>query len=112
MVYMGGRTAALLAGRLIAEGMPPATPAVVVENATRHDERIERTTLAGLTARPILAAGPVMLTIGRVFAQSHEDRVVTCSNDSKPVRIIVGDGGHPGMRMSTGTASATRPTTA
>jgi len=68
VVYMGGRTAALLAGRLIAEGLPRTTPAVVIENATRHDERIERTTLAGLTARPLAAAGPVVLTIGRVFA--------------------------------------------
>ena len=71
VVYMGGRTAALLAGRLIAEGLPPTTPAVVIENATRHDERIERTTLAGLAARPIAAAGPVILTIGRVFAHAE-----------------------------------------
>jgi uroporphyrin-III C-methyltransferase/precorrin-2 dehydrogenase/sirohydrochlorin ferrochelatase len=70
VVYMGGRTAQLIAGRLIAEGLPRSTPVVIVENATRRDERIQRTTLARLAAQPVAAAGPVILTIGRVFADA------------------------------------------
>jgi uroporphyrin-III C-methyltransferase/precorrin-2 dehydrogenase/sirohydrochlorin ferrochelatase len=74
IVYMGGRTAALIAKRLIAEGLPAATPAALIENATRPDERIESTTLAGLTARPTSRSGPLLLAIGRVFAQAEPMR--------------------------------------
>jgi uroporphyrin-III C-methyltransferase/precorrin-2 dehydrogenase/sirohydrochlorin ferrochelatase len=70
VVYMGGRTAPRIAGRLIAEGLPRSTPVVVIENATRRDERIQRTTLTRLVAQPIAATGPVILTIGQVFAQA------------------------------------------
>jgi uroporphyrin-III C-methyltransferase/precorrin-2 dehydrogenase/sirohydrochlorin ferrochelatase len=76
--YMGGRTAPLIAGRLIAAGLPGSTPVAIVENATRHDERIERTSLAGLTAHPIAAAGPVILAIGQVFAATWSVPARTC----------------------------------
>ena len=67
---MGGRTAQLIAGRLMAEGLPRSTPIVVIENATCRDERIQRTSLARLAAQPIAATGPVILTIGQVFAEA------------------------------------------
>ena len=76
--YMGGRTAPLIAGRLIAAGLPGSTPVAIVENATRHDERIKRTSLAGLTAHPIAAAGPVILAIGQVFAVARSIPARTC----------------------------------
>jgi uroporphyrin-III C-methyltransferase/precorrin-2 dehydrogenase/sirohydrochlorin ferrochelatase len=68
VVYMGGRTAPLVAGRLIAEGLSAATPVAVVENATRRDECVSTTTLAGLSARPVTIAGPAILMIGSVLA--------------------------------------------
>ncbi len=70
IVYMGGHTATLIAGRLMAEGLSGATPVALVENATRRDERVEATTLAGLMARPVATTGPVLLAVGRVFAEA------------------------------------------
>jgi uroporphyrin-III C-methyltransferase/precorrin-2 dehydrogenase/sirohydrochlorin ferrochelatase len=69
VVYMGGRTAPLIAERLMAEGLPASTPVVVAENATRRDERVEDTTLARLVAEPIEATGPVILAIGRILGE-------------------------------------------
>ena len=39
VVYMGARTCAALAERLLAHGIDPATPVIVVERATWPDER-------------------------------------------------------------------------
>lgn len=65
-VFMGRRTFARLAAALIAAGMDPATPVVVVEAASHPDERIVRSTLAeagaGLGADPrptLILYGPL-----------------------------------------------------
>jgi uroporphyrin-III C-methyltransferase / precorrin-2 dehydrogenase / sirohydrochlorin ferrochelatase len=68
VVYMGGRTAELIAGRLMANGLPEATPVALVENATRRDERIRTTTLARLGKQSACADGPVLIIIGRAVA--------------------------------------------
>jgi len=47
-VYMGLSTAPMIAARLILAGRSGATPVVVVENASRAEERRVLTTLAGL----------------------------------------------------------------
>lgn len=69
-VYMGNRTLPELSRRLIAEGMAPQTPAILIERASTPQERIIRGTIAGL---PALVAGetiegPVMLLIGAALA--------------------------------------------
>jgi uroporphyrin-III C-methyltransferase/precorrin-2 dehydrogenase/sirohydrochlorin ferrochelatase len=66
--YMASRTLPAVAARLIAAGMDAATPAVAVENASRHDERHRFGALGGLSAA--LAAegftGPTLVLIGEV----------------------------------------------
>ena len=68
VVYMGLTTAARIAGRLIAEGRAPATPVVVVENASLPGERRLSTTLAGLGEAVRGLDGPAVLIIGEVAA--------------------------------------------
>lgn len=77
IVYMGGRTAAQLAERLIAEGLTADTPVIVATSVSRAGGTHRRTTLAGLIAHNSGAegagfetsgdGGPVLLGIGRVF---------------------------------------------
>lgn len=48
VVYMGRRTFAGLAARLIEHGLPPQTPALLAEAVSTPDQRIERFTVASL----------------------------------------------------------------
>jgi uroporphyrin-III C-methyltransferase/precorrin-2 dehydrogenase/sirohydrochlorin ferrochelatase len=68
IVYMGGRTAASLAERLLTEGLAPATPVIVAEALTRPEESLFATTLAALADGIATPQGPVLLGIGRCFA--------------------------------------------
>jgi siroheme synthase len=58
----------------VAAGLDAATPAVAVERATRADERVIATTIAKLPARLAAEppAGPIVVLIGRVFAEYLE----------------------------------------
>lgn len=68
--YMGGRTASLIAEKLIGEGRPPETPAVIMSDVSRATERSWRGTLAtipeGITA--IGYDNPVLIAVGDVFS--------------------------------------------
>ena len=66
VVYMGVTTAALLAGRLIAAGREASTPVLIVENASRPDERRVLTRLAELPKAAAGLDGPALLVIGEV----------------------------------------------
>jgi uroporphyrin-III C-methyltransferase / precorrin-2 dehydrogenase / sirohydrochlorin ferrochelatase len=72
--YMGGRTAPLIAARLMASGLPPSTPAVVMTGVTRADERRWVGTLASLTTGPTLpiTASPTLIGIGQAFAAARQ----------------------------------------
>jgi uroporphyrin-III C-methyltransferase len=48
VVYMGKRTFPMLAARLIERGLPPDTPALLAESLGHDDEKLVRTTIAGL----------------------------------------------------------------
>jgi uroporphyrin-III C-methyltransferase len=50
-LYMGKRTFPALAARLIAQGMSPETPALLAESVGHADQRLVRTTIAGLAAQ-------------------------------------------------------------
>ncbi|APX25628.1 MAG: uroporphyrinogen-III C-methyltransferase [Rhodobacteraceae bacterium] len=50
-IFMGKRTFPGLAARLIAEGLPPETPAMLAESVSRPDQQISRHTVASLAAR-------------------------------------------------------------
>jgi len=67
-VYMGLSTAPMIAARLILAGRSGATPVVVVENASRAEERRVLTTLAGLPEAVRELDGPAILIIGEVAA--------------------------------------------
>lgn len=72
-IYMGVSAAGTIAARLIAAGLPGSTPAAVVENGTRPDEKILTGTLDALPA--LIAAhgvtGPALLLIGAAVARGR-----------------------------------------
>jgi len=74
IVYMPSKTLPDLARQAFAAGLDPATPAVAVVAATRADERVIAGTIADLPARlgAEAPAGPVVVMIGRVFAEYAE----------------------------------------
>lgn len=83
IVYMGGRTAPAIAGRLIAEGLSPATPVAAVSRVSRPDQSRWRGTLADLRTGllPEDMTAPVLIGIGRVFGSAdaalEQDRPLT-----------------------------------
>ncbi len=68
VIYMGVSTAAGISGRLIGAGRVGSTPALIVENASRADERRIVTTLAGLPLAAADIAGPALLIVGEAMA--------------------------------------------
>ncbi len=71
-IYMGVKTLELLAGRLLANGMDPSTPAHLVERATCPDERHIFGTIENLAAKVARAepSGPCVILIGEAFADA------------------------------------------
>ena len=68
VVYMGGRTSAALARRLMDEGLDPATPVVLGYDVGQAGQRLEALRLAGLAVEGAVQRGPaVVIGIGRVF---------------------------------------------
>jgi uroporphyrin-III C-methyltransferase/precorrin-2 dehydrogenase/sirohydrochlorin ferrochelatase len=72
-IYMSGHTLAGLARRLIAAGLPPDTPGLVVENASRPDERHVRGCVSELAGRLAAAqfCGPTLVLIGEAIAAAR-----------------------------------------
>jgi uroporphyrin-III C-methyltransferase len=68
VIYMGLSMAAPIAARLMAAGRAAATPALIVENASRTDERRIVTTLAGLAEAAGALSGPALLIVGEAMA--------------------------------------------
>ncbi len=66
-VYMGASMAGRISERLIGHGMSPGTPAAVIANGTRPDQRVETGSLAQLQALAArLPDAPLLLVIGEV----------------------------------------------
>ncbi len=68
---MGVSTAGLIAERLTAAGRAGSTPALIVENASRADERRILTTLAGLAVAAEGLKGPALLMVGEAMAMAE-----------------------------------------
>ena len=68
VIYMGLSMAAPIAARLMGVGRDGATPALIVENASRADERRITTTLAGLAEAASALSGPALLIVGEAMA--------------------------------------------
>lgn len=83
-VYMGRDQLGGVAGRLIAHGRHPKTPAIAVENAGYPGARAVAATLddLGPTLAPMNLSGPVVLIVGEVTAQA----AVTGAEDEFAVR--------------------------
>ena len=75
VIYMGVSTAAGISARLIGAGRQGSTPALIVENASRADERRILTTLAGLPAAAEGLVGPALLIVGEAMALASTDEV-------------------------------------
>ncbi len=71
VIYMGLASAEAIAEKLIADGLAPAIPVAVIENATRPAMRVLRSSLAGLT--DLIAShkvkSPAVIVIGEVAAE-------------------------------------------
>lgn len=76
VIYMGLSMAAPIAARLMAAGRAGSTPALIVENASRAQERRLVTTLAGLAEAAAALNGPALLIVGEAMslAQAGEGR--------------------------------------
>lgn len=72
VIYMGLATAAAITEKLIGDGLSPAMPVAVIENATRPTMRVLRGVLAGLDR--IVATeqvkSPALIIIGEVAARA------------------------------------------
>jgi len=77
VVYMGVSTAGLIAERLTAAGRAASTPALIVENASRADERRILTSLAGLAVAAEGLKGPALLMVGEAMAMADVSPVRT-----------------------------------
>ncbi|HZZ36891.1 MAG TPA: uroporphyrinogen-III C-methyltransferase [Caulobacteraceae bacterium] len=77
VIYMGLSTAPAIAARLIAAGRAGSTPALVVENASRADERRILTTLAGLGEAAAGLSGPALLIVGEAMALAEAQTPTT-----------------------------------
>ena len=71
VVYMGVSTAGLIAERLTGAGRATSTPALVVENASRPDERRILTTLGQLAVAAEGLKGPALLMVGEAMAMAQ-----------------------------------------
>ncbi len=71
VIYMGLSTAARIARRLTDAGRDGATPALIVENASRVDERRVVTTLSGLADAAAALDGPALLIVGEAMAMAR-----------------------------------------
>ena len=72
VIYMGLSQAAPIAARLMEAGRSGATPALIVENASRADERRIVTTLSGLAEAAARLSGPALLIVGEAMALATE----------------------------------------
>jgi uroporphyrin-III C-methyltransferase len=77
VLYMPGADYSEVSRRLLAAGQPEDLPCVIVSNATRPNQQVRHTTVAGLAAESKLPA-PALLIVGRVSAQDV-DRIATQS---------------------------------
>jgi uroporphyrin-III C-methyltransferase / precorrin-2 dehydrogenase / sirohydrochlorin ferrochelatase len=82
IVYMPGKTIRELAATAIASGLSPDTPTLAIAAATRPDEEIVRGTIADIAdrLRQAAPAGPLLVMIGRAFAEAQRSPAETESD--------------------------------
>jgi uroporphyrin-III C-methyltransferase len=77
VIYMGLASAEAIADKLIADGLSPAIPVAVIENATRPAMRVLRAPLAGLAALVARnkVKSPAVIVIGEVAAEPETNQL-------------------------------------
>jgi uroporphyrin-III C-methyltransferase len=77
VIYMGVATAEAIAEKLIADGLSPAMPVAVIENATRPEMRVLRAPIDGLSALVAKerVKSPAVIVIGEVAAEPQVHRL-------------------------------------
>ena len=79
VIYMGLATSEAIAEKLIADGLAPEIPVAVIENATRPQMRVLRSSLAGLPA--LVAAhqikSPAIIVIGEAAGETETESLRT-----------------------------------
>jgi uroporphyrin-III C-methyltransferase len=78
VIFMGLASAPLIAEKLMADGLSPAMPVAVIENATRRDMRVLRSPLAGLAdivARERVKS-PALIIVGEVAAETGAEQAL------------------------------------
>jgi uroporphyrin-III C-methyltransferase len=86
VIYMGLATSEAIAEKLIADGLSPAIPVAVIENATRPAMRVLRAPLAGLAG--LVAAhkvrSPAVIVIGEVAGESETAQLRALALEAQP----------------------------
>jgi uroporphyrin-III C-methyltransferase/precorrin-2 dehydrogenase/sirohydrochlorin ferrochelatase len=79
--YMGGRTASQIRAQLLAAGMAPDTPSVIVSAVTRSNEKRWSGAVNGLAdaMEDIGVNNPVIIGVGQVFADARISQELRCS---------------------------------
>lgn len=102
VIYMGLSQAAPIAARLMAAGRAAATPALIVENASRADERRIATTLRGLAEAAAGLTGPALLIVGEAMAlgiSSADPSESRDPSDLEAINFSMGPGFRRGERV-------------
>ena len=88
-IYMGLSSASEISARLIGAGRAAATPVVIVENASRPEQRRALSTLGALPAAAQTFTGPVRLLIGETagLALPQDVRSFAGNVDSRRVEV-------------------------
>ena len=78
VVYMPKRTLRALLARAVAEGLPAATPALVVFNATRPDQAVVRAEAGDLANRVEAAGleGPAIVMVGNALGREAQAEAI------------------------------------
>ena len=79
-----------IAARLMAAGRVGATPALIVENASRADERRIVTTLGGLAEAAASLGGPALLIVGEAMALARASEEAAANGRAQVETLIRG----------------------
>jgi uroporphyrin-III C-methyltransferase len=75
VIFMGLASASLIAEKLIADGLSPAMPVAVIENATSKNMRVLRGPIAGLADLVARAKvkSPALIVVGEVAGEAEQE---------------------------------------
>lgn len=81
VVYMGVKRAADVAASLLAGGLDPSTPAAVIANGTRANQRVMRADLATLGQAAAALSAPAVLIIGEVASKANGEELLSLAHE-------------------------------